>query len=213
MGGVLHITAEPPVTWLPQSRVFAAALSALADEARADPELSARLATAADDGRAYADLRALEPDRFGALPGAAARAVAAELARGPARASDQRRLRYGMSLLRALLASDPRAGTPAGDAALTVREGVVWRAPAVTVQLAREHLAAAAGGDASALDLRAARALAPLLDACDWMVARYAPRANLEADADAVLEALHPPLAALAERLRDDPRARLTGTD
>jgi hypothetical protein len=207
MGGVLHITAEPLATWLPQSRVFDSAVRAIADAPTGDAELAERLRTASDHG--YLDVRGLDPARFRALADAAGRAVAAELERGPAPDNAQRRLRYGLSLLHALVAADPRAETPPGDDELAIRDHIAWRAPAATARLAREHLAAAAGGDAAALDLRAVSPsdFGPMLDACDWMVARYAPGANLEADADAALAILHPPITGLQARLREDPRA------
>ncbi len=209
MGGVLDITADPPATWLPQSRVFDGALRALAAELPGDPELAGRLASAGEGGVAYADLRTLEPERFRALVVAARRAVAVELRRGAAVQSAVKRLRYGQSLLRALLEADPRARPAHGEEELAIREGVVWRAPAPAVRLAREHLAAAAGGDPASLDLRALPppGFAPLLDAAAWMEARYAPGTNLEAHADAALAVLHPPIGELAARLRTDPRA------
>jgi hypothetical protein len=209
VSGVLQITEQPRATWLPQTRVFDYALRAVADELRDDPELADRLATAGNRGTAYADIRELEPDRFRALVDATGRAVNAELARGPAPDSAVRVVRYGMSLLRALLAADPRATDSAGDGSLALGDGVVWRAPGDAARLAREHLAAAPGGDPAALDLQAAVGprFAAALEAGDWMAARYAPEANLEADAEATLDTLHPPLAALAELLHADPRA------
>ncbi len=213
MGGVLQISARPPVTWLPQSRVFDPALEAVAGELGADTELARQLeAASAETG--YADVRALAPERFRALADAASRALAAELARGPARADARLHLRYGMSLLRALLAADERAAVAPGEAELPIRDDVVWQAPAAIVRLAREHLAAAAGGDAGAIDLQAITpgAFGAVLDAVGWMATRYAPEANLEANAVAPLAVLHPPIVELAALVRADPRAGPAGS-
>jgi hypothetical protein len=230
MTSTLRISAD--VVWMPQRWIFDGVLEGLAAELQNKvPDLSEYLQSETSWGIGYCDLSSLDAASFHTLLHAMSSVYDKVVAEGPSvfnPITGYFHCASSISLFKALLRTDPRAGEEQSHkGTVVVREDATWAAPALFYDMVLEHLAADIQiqmaspefsmsllatrvlGGSGECDLRQvdAERFALLVPRMKWMSLRYGEEGGRQAYAPEFYSALTPYVAELAALIHADPRA------